>query len=160
MDQDDVPHSLRMRTWKLNLAWKEGKRNRDSTLVMEFDENGYVRCQHPNRSNHRKENDKDIFDDHVDNDNGPTYVVGTWKLAPSGVVWEIVWDGTVYSFFADLQVNPFGDYPKMFRGLVIRDRSSFLPKRFLRPVVASFSGRGFGKDTADFSYRDRGPPKQ
>lgn len=63
---------------------------------------------------------------------------------------------TTYNFYADLHLNPFGKHPKMFRGLVIRDRSlPFLPKRLLRPVVATFTGKGTGKDTADFSYKGR-----
>ena len=174
-----------MKEWNFTFAWKERRRERDSKLSFEFDESGYVRCLHPDSKSHQQNDTATSHtqqqqhtsgilakvkeslmikrgDNDKDDDDKNTYIVGTWKLAPSGVVWKMAWDGTTYSFYADLQVSPFGDYPKMFRGLVIRDRStgSVLPKRFFRPIVATFSGMGVGKDTADFSYKDRGPPKQ
>jgi len=34
--------------------------------------------------------------------------------------------------------------------------SSWLPKGWFRPVVATFTAVGIGEDTADLSYRERG----
>jgi len=173
------PHLLRMQEWNFTFAWKEQCNERDAHLNFEFDPNGYVRCLHPNRScrqknqqstaassNSDKENSyrgrhrrQNYQFNHSESDDDTQYIVGTWKLSPSGVVWSMSWDGHMYSFFADLQLAPFGPNPKMYRGLVIRDRS-ILPKRFMRPIVATFTGMGVGTDTTDFSYKGRGPPKQ
>ena len=170
------PHPLRMKEWKMKFSWKEQRRQRATTMEFEFDANGYVRCLHPNTVHKNKQKDdtssrqpagRQKKQQHKEGDelDGTNFIVGTWKVAPSGMTWNMSWDGRSYSFYADLQVNPFGEYPKMFRGLVIRDRSSLrsrgvLPRRFLRPIVATFSGRGVGIDTADLTYKGRGPPKQ
>ena len=162
------PHTLRMDQWNITLAWRENKRERDSLMSFEFHENGYVRCLHPNTTKSRDpptSRIKHLLSRlHTRNQGkgaqssmrqqNPTYIVGKWKLAPSGIIWKLTWDDSTYSFYADLHLNPFGKYPKMFRGMVIRDRN-VLPPRFLRPLVATFSGMGVGKDTADFSYKKR-----
>ncbi|KAL7530434.1 hypothetical protein ACHAWF_003372 [Thalassiosira exigua] len=63
---------------------------------------------------------------------------------------------TVLRYRCDVHLNKFGERPRMFRGVVTRDRhSSFLPPSFLRPVVGTFSAVGIGRDTADVSYRER-----
>ena len=64
---------------------------------------------------------------------------------------------TVLHYHADIHLNKFGERPRMFRGVITRDRtgSSFLPPNFLRPVIGTFSAEGIGHDTADTSYRDR-----
>lgn len=168
---DNSPqHMLRMDTWDMSFAWRERRRKRNpkaAAMTFVFHENGYVRCLHPDahrkifdvndskQASRRKRRNRRARDD--EDTNSHDYVVGTWKMAPSGVVWEMKFDErTTYNFYADLHLNPFGKHPKMFRGLVIRDRSlPFLPKRLLRPVVATFTGKGTGKDTADFSYKGR-----
>ena len=164
------PHPLRMKEWNVAFSWKEQRRQRATTMKFEFDANGYVRCWHPNTkqdgttssdqsSTGRRTNQQQQHKDEADQTNN--FIVGTWKLAPSGMTWKMTWDGRSYSFYADLQVNPFGQYPKMFRGLVIRDRTHKAGvRRLLRPIVATFSGRGVGIDTADLTYKRRGPPKQ
>mmetsp|Transcript_6667 Transcript_6667/g.12849 ORF Transcript_6667/g.12849 Transcript_6667/m.12849 type:complete len:435 (+) Transcript_6667:57-1361(+) len=101
--------------------------------------------------------------------------VGKWRLGHSGVSFDIpvqivnddsqnVKNGqntepnlTVLHYHADIHLNKFGERPRMFRGVITRDRhSSFLPPNFLRPVIGTFSAEGIGRDTADTSYKDRG----
>ena len=63
---------------------------------------------------------------------------------------------TVLHYHADIHLNKFGERPRMFRGVITRDRhSSFLPSNFLRPVVGTFSAEGIGHDTSDTSYKER-----
>ena len=165
-------HLLRMEQWDLKFAWKEHKRDRSKAIKFEFNENGYVRCLHPNNNNKSRqstttdvtENPRKLLWKHGNNQQTSSqlqqhdeeYVIGTWQLAPSGVTWKMSWDGKTYRFYAELHLNPFGRYPKMFRGLVIRDRDfPLVSKRFMRPIVATFSGKGAGMDRADFSYKNR-----
>jgi hypothetical protein len=72
----------------------------------------------------------------------------------------------VYLFHADLHLHPFGPHPRLSRGVVLHEKSSSSsgsggvggggsPSRWLRPVVATFSGVGIGRDTVDLSYRGR-----
>ncbi|CAB9516793.1 expressed unknown protein [Seminavis robusta] len=178
-------HPLRMEQWNLTLAWKEERRQRDKILTFEFNENGYVRSRHPNRAKNTyqqppkkrqytqqyyKKKLWKLLPERIQKRSAalgilapppeettlPYFVAGTWKLAPSGVTWNMRWDGKTYHFFADLHANPFGRHPKMFRGIVMRDRRSFPLRLLFRPIVATFSGRGVGADTADFTYKSRG----
>lgn len=96
--------------------------------------------------------------------------VGKWRIGHGGVCIDIPatltntkpggTDGvkrTVLHYRADIHLNKFGERPRMFRGVITRDRhSSIFPANFLRPVVGTFSAEGIGKDTADTSYKDRG----
>lgn len=106
-------------------------------------------------------------------------MVGKWRVGHSGVAFDIPVQVnvtrkrargshrrdkndppppqmTVLHYHADLHLNKFGERPRMFRGIVTRDRhSAFLPPGFLRPVVGTFSAEGIGHDTADTRYRDR-----
>jgi hypothetical protein len=69
----------------------------------------------------------------------------------------------VYLFHADLHLHPFGPRPRLSRGVVLHERSASSsrsgggssPSRWFRPVVATFSGVGIGRDTVDLSYRGR-----
>jgi hypothetical protein len=84
----------------------------------------------------------------------------------------------VYSFHADLHLNPFGSHPRLSRGLVLHGKkgdttatdaehfgggiagdgcssSSSSSVGWFRPVVATFEGIGIGRDSADLSYRSR-----
>lgn len=102
--------------------------------------------------------------------------VGKWRIGHSGVAFDIpiqVYDNhykskkessvdtmqpklMVLRYHADIHLNKFGERPRMFRGVITRDRhSSFLPPNFLRPVIGTFSAEGIGRDTADTSYKQR-----
>lgn len=98
-----------------------------------------------------------------------TTKIGKWRLDTSSILWEIPvrmgcsQDGDVrrlmqVQYVADIHLNKFGNQPKMFRGIITRDRSynSFLPLHLFRPVIATFTAEGVGQDTADVSYRKRG----
>lgn len=39
---------------------------------------------------------------------------------------------------------------------VRRHKDSFLPPNLFRPVIATFTATGIGKDTSDVSYKSRG----
>mmetsp|Transcript_7615 Transcript_7615/g.11720 ORF Transcript_7615/g.11720 Transcript_7615/m.11720 type:complete len:363 (-) Transcript_7615:25-1113(-) len=100
--------------------------------------------------------------------------VGKWRVGHSGVAFDIPVqmsasrksrgnDGkvkepkmTVLHYHADIHLNKFGERPRMFRGVITRDRhSSFLPPNLFRPVIGTFSAEGIGHDTADTSYKTR-----
>lgn len=92
------------------------------------------------------------------------------------------WRTTTLHYRADIHLNKFGERPRMFKGIITRDRYSIigdvpegskkaslfgrnLPTRtsLFRPVVATFEACGIGEDTVDLSYRERssgGNPKQ
>ncbi|KAL3822984.1 hypothetical protein ACHAXA_008124 [Cyclostephanos tholiformis] len=132
--------------------------------VMQFARNGYVRV---------------IYDDGGGKDGGRVVVggggrskprVGKWRIGHSGVAFDIPVhlmpngdDGamsrrrmTVLHYHAEIHLNKFGERPRMFRGVITRDRhSSFLPPNFLRPVIGTFSAEGIGRDTSDTSYKER-----
>jgi len=96
--------------------------------------------------------------------------IGKWKLEHGNLSWNIAvkfitpiqrrkllrWV-TLY-YHAEVHLNKFGEFPKMYRGVVVRDRfrNSFLPPQMLRPVIATFTARGIGKDTVDVTYKSRG----
>jgi hypothetical protein len=93
--------------------------------------------------------------------------VGKWRIGHGGVVFDVpvsVCLGgdenhmTILHYHADIHLNKFGERPRMFRGVITRDRynSSILPPNFLRPVIGTFSAQGIGHDTADTSYKERG----
>lgn len=100
--------------------------------------------------------------------------VGKWRIGHSGVAFDVpvtvnikrkrgtsndsnaICRATVLHYYADIHLNKFGERPRMFRGVITRDRhSSFLPPSFLRPVIGTFSAEGIGRDTADTSYKER-----
>jgi len=86
------------------------------------------------------------------------------------------WRTTTLHYRADIHLNKFGERPRMFKGVVTRDRFLSIgaktgknsnPQKFLglhlppkaslfRPVVATFEADGIGEDTADTRYRTRG----
>jgi hypothetical protein len=161
-----TPHRLRMETWNITFSWRENRRKRDSLLSFEFHETGFVRCRHPEATWQQQQQQQQqqqtsnttlspkrqhsffqfLLPWHStpknNDDDTTTYIVGTWRLAPSGVIWKMTWDeDRTYSFYADLHLNPFGKHPKMFRGMVLRDRRH-RHRQFLRPLVATFCGKG------------------
>jgi len=133
--------------------------------VMQFARNGYVKI---------------LVDDH-DTDSKDSNLrtkkprVGKWRIGHSGVAFDVPVQIspirrktkgssseqqprlTTLHYHADIHLNKFGERPRMFRGVITRDRyaSSFLPTNFLRPVVGTFSAEGIGHDTSDTSYRER-----
>ena len=124
-----TPHKLRTDRWELNLRWRRGSNNTEKyqQMELEFSDNGYVRW--------------------VSADNS-TAAIGKWELASHGVTWNLP-DGMI--FHGDLLLNPFGTQPRIIRGVVMRET----PRAWFRPVVATFTAKGIGEDTADLSYRNR-----
>ena len=132
--------------------------------VMQFARNGYVKI---------------LVDDHDTDSNDSSLRtkkprVGKWRIGHSGVAFDIPVQIsprrkskgssseqqprlTTLHYHADIHLNKFGQRPRMFRGVITRDRyaSSFLPSNFLRPVLGTFSAEGIGHDTSDTSYRER-----
>jgi hypothetical protein len=159
-EPEPQPHPLRTDVWKLKVQWRQQHFSRQNKkhaakkeMLLEFADNGYVRLCTPT-----PHDDSDTA--HVDEDTEKsrattaTTPIGTWKLDPSGLSWHLpLHDGTEHYFFADIHINPFGEYPKMTRGIVIRERRQ--QKSWFRPIVATFVGTGVGADTADFSYKHR-----
>merc|ERR1712146_212232 len=70
---------------------------------------------------------------------------GTWVLTNSQlVIWEIEKDNTIFRYTATIHYNTFGESPRMYGGMIIRDRypNSFLPSWLFRPVLGTFFGEG------------------
>ena len=125
------PHKLRTNRWAMHVHWRE--RRQKETIELEFSENGYVRWVSPSSTT--------------------TVAIGHWELASHGLKWNLPVPNQDHRllFHGDLLLNPFGSQPRIIRGLVIRET----PRRWFRPVVATFAGEGIGEDTADLSYRNR-----
>ena len=86
------------------------------------------------------------------------------------------WRTTTLHYRTDIHLNKFGERPRMFKGIITRDRYSgigdiqssgrkvwslfglSLPptNSLFRPVVATFEACGIGEDTVDLAYRERG----
>jgi len=95
--------------------------------------------------------------------------IGRWHMDTHGISWVIPIrttnnKNTVLHYHADIHLNKFQKRPRMFRGQVTRDRfmdikftdKICIPKYIFRPVVATFTAEGIGKDTVDTSYKNRG----
>jgi hypothetical protein len=151
------PHPLRTDVWKLTVRWRQQhsysrqnkKKATTKDMLLEFADNGYVRLCPQHDDIDTADADKSTA---IAAANTP---IGTWKLDPSGLSWHFPLNDTEHYFFADIHINPFGPYPKMTRGIVIREHGRQSWKSWFRPVVATFVGTGVGTDTADFSYRHR-----
>uniref|UniRef100_A0A7S4QWF8 Uncharacterized protein n=1 Tax=Ditylum brightwellii TaxID=49249 RepID=A0A7S4QWF8_9STRA len=94
----------------------------------------------------------DDNDDDEEDDNAPA----TTTTTATSVVPKI--KKTVLHYHADLHLNKFGERPRMRRGIITRDRFrylSFLPPHLFRPVIATFSAEGVGKDMIDITYKER-----
>ena len=97
--------------------------------------------------------------------------IGSWHISHGTVYWTIpIWvtipcdehgeDENIYKlttlhYSAELHVNKFGKRPKMFKGIVTRDRFDVKSKLNYRLVMTSFKGVGVGVDTLDLFYKDR-----
>lgn len=141
---------------------KEGKDNKREQHF-KFARNGYVILV-------EKEEENDLGFPHT----GWRRVtkVGKWKLGTNGISWTIPIKCATFPFHqtnlyyhADIHLSKFQDRPRMFRGVVTRDRFSdtkipftniLLGKNLFRPVIATFVGLGTGNDTIDTSYKKRG----
>jgi hypothetical protein len=156
-----LPHPLRTNLWELNCQWRGPARRsnagvyRHSKLVLDFDATGYVRVK--------------TSDNFSRNDDGDWIAMGKWTLKSSGVDFVLpfpVEGGSqtdrgetapiLHYFETDFHLNPFGPQPKFTRGVVFAENGS----QWLRPVVATFTAKGIGNDTADFSYQKRKLPQK
>lgn len=128
------PHPMRTDEWRIQLTSGERLLGTDS-LDLKFSDNGFVKVLE-NRFTKLEAS------------------IGTWKMIPSGIRWELPVKmttnnkNTTLHCHADLVLNKFGSKPHMVRGIITRDRypDSMFPRHFLRPVVATFTSVGIGKD--------------
>jgi hypothetical protein len=199
----DEPHPLRTDAWQLHLQWRTRRFvfGHPSTLILDFDPAGYVRCRRPVETvYYRKEGVSDTETGAASQPETRVYgSIGTWELTPTGLSWTIGLDDEIdeddydgdgaavvpskaraapsfahhppirkagtglYLFHADLHLHPFGPRPRLSRGVVLHEKGSSCgtsggadrSSRWFRPVVATFSGFGVGRDTVDLSYRGR-----
>jgi hypothetical protein len=159
-----MPHPLRTDEWHLTLNWRFRKHgHRRSQWYVEFHTNRFARVKETNHSS----------DD--TNSRNSFFGIGCWDLLPNGkLILSLPYneesthpssqikkddnkDEKHFSFnqiilLADLHQNPFGLQPKLSRGIII-----YIPSKrsWLRPIIATFTANGVGKDTADFSYQSR-----
>jgi hypothetical protein len=169
------PHPLRTNLWELQCRWRgralvQQYNSRFSTLVLDFDPTGYVRAKMGHSCDNGNAN-------HTSDTAWKT--LGTWQLGPSGVTCHLplplqpaspscsnaasaekeqATERACSRLTMDFHANPFGRQAKFTRGLVFgaAPRKRWSPSWWpLRPVVATFTGRGIGTDTADLSYRQR-----
>jgi len=153
------PHPMRTDMWNVSMHWKE-KQRRQGRLEVEFHENGFVRCCFAG----------DDQDGSGEDTQHEMLGIGKWEVQPWGVFWTIHDEklDREYSFSADLLLNPFGDQPKMIRGVVTRQSGSkgrrdehqddgYVTRAlaWFRPVVGTFRAVGTGEDTADLGYKKR-----
>mmetsp|Transcript_4288 Transcript_4288/g.8209 ORF Transcript_4288/g.8209 Transcript_4288/m.8209 type:complete len:394 (-) Transcript_4288:137-1318(-) len=106
--------------------------------------------------------------------------IGKWKMDTSGVSWSIpvtykvkasnrsseksfTVAKTTLHYHADIHLSKFQDHPRMFRGVITRDHfhgftvpGMNIRKDLFRPVIATFTAEGIGRDTVDISYKKRG----
>ena len=165
---------------------KKSKRRKHQ--IIKFAKNGYVVLMEDTSSDipsvnndqcHGKnskqgENDANNSDDQNQNRNRVTKI-GKWKIDTSGISWSIpvhvkssdsVSKRTTLHYHADIHLSKFQEQPRMFRGVITRDRFHdwalqipLMPKfekNFFRPVIATFTAQGIGRDTVDVSYKNRG----
>lgn len=131
-------HPLRMALWKVNL--RLGMARSADSIQFYFNRSGKV-SMHDGSG-----------------------VTGEWWFDQGGISWDMdITDvdnnakKTTYHYHADIHMNKFGERPRMYKGVVTRDRykNSFLPPSLFRPVIATFSAQGVGKDTRDTTYKNR-----
>ncbi|CEL98275.1 unnamed protein product [Vitrella brassicaformis CCMP3155] len=126
-EADDSPHPLRMEEWKLRVR------------------RGLFRRRSEMRINFRRDGSLQTSDGHK----------GEWRLDKFGVMWEFLVDNTTHRYMAEVHWNVFGSQPRMYKGVITRDRRAPIRADLFRPVIGTFTGIGCGTDTADVSYRDR-----
>jgi hypothetical protein len=105
-----TPHPMRTNKWELRFTTRNRKLFANRTLEMDFDDElGY--CKAGTSSE------------------GEAAAVGKWHMIPSGVLWrysdhddDTASSSRLLHFTAEIHLNPFGDHPRMLRGVVVRDR--------------------------------------
>jgi len=143
----------------------ESKQKRKNQ-VLKFAKNGYVILMED--SDDTDESSDDVFK------NRRVTKIGKWKMDTSGVSWSIpvrssdssskkIAKTTILHYHADIHLSKFQEQPRMFRGVVTRNRfhgikipGITIRKDLFRPVIATFTADGIGKDTIDTSYKRRG----
>lgn len=91
---------------------------------------------------------------------------GRWQLKHGYVIWHLPMrdckadmrkQDTILHYRAIVHLQKFSERPRMFRGVISRDRfsHSWLPKEWFRPIVATFVASGDSEDTLDLEYRNR-----
>ena len=137
-----------------SLFWKGVKKKRMKQRVL-FHKDGFVKLLH---SEHGLNSTKSI---------------GIWRLDTNGLLWFTFpystcngnedGDGSkviktcTLQYSTAMHLNPFGDYPKLIRGIVTRDLHFVTKRRIvcIRPIIATFYAKGIGDDTMDRTYNKR-----
>jgi len=185
-------HPLRMDEWlvKVKLSPMLFPGNREADLFPEVGVDGHVSSSKQNRSGSKQKRKHQVLkfskngyvvlmeDSNDDSDDVLEHrrvtKIGKWKIDTSGVSWSIPVrssDGssqkheksTMLHYHADIHLSKFQEQPRMFRGVVTRDRFHAIKipgiaicNDLFRPVIATFTADGIGKDTVDTSYKKRG----
>ncbi|KAL3774266.1 hypothetical protein HJC23_005399 [Cyclotella cryptica] len=162
---------------EMERMWSNRKRQ-----VMQFARNGYVKVLQDNLLTSKKIDASSVASSPTtERQRRREFKVGKWRIGHNGIAFDIpvrvclkkhnpgnkgskeddpmnqAETVTVLHYHADIHLNKFGERPRMFRGVITRDRySSILPSNFFRPVIGTFSAEGIGHDTVDTSYKNRG----
>jgi len=166
-------------------------KNRKRSQVIKFARNGYVVIIEDASQNHI--DNKLFFSSSSSEKNKRITRIGKWRMDTAGISWDIpaklclpirskeihesftdtypsesqISKWTVLHYHADINLSPFQHQPRMFRGIVTRDRFNEFPlllfflrgtkgKQIFRPVIGTFTAEGIGEDTIDFLYKNRG----
>ncbi len=156
---------------QLSRLKQRNKSKRRKQQIMKFAKNGFVVLVEDTSNTSNSSHNKSA------NNHDPNRVtkIGKWKIDTSGVSWSIpvhVRDDcttlkrTTLHYHADIHLSKFQEQPRMFKGVITRDHFQpwslplpFAPKiekNIFRPVIATFTAQGIGRDTADTSYKSRG----
>lgn len=99
-------HPMRTNKWEIRFTTRNRKLFANRTLEMEFDDKlGYCKAA-PQKGEAEA-------------------AVGKWHMIPAGILWRYSDDESsnrLLHFTAEIHLNPFGDHPRMLRGVVVRDR--------------------------------------
>lgn len=100
------PHPLRTNLWKIDFTSRNRHYFSNQTLIIDFDDTEqdfkFLKVKH-----HEEE------------------TIGKWHMIPSGILWryhDSNNNNVKLHFTAEIHLNPFGDHPRMLRGVVVRDR--------------------------------------
>lgn len=113
-----TPHPMRTNLWKIQFTSRNRQIFQNRTMIIDFDGSHAVTDGH---HSYCKLGDNSI---------------GKWHMIPSGVLWRYYAGKragnddnsstsagtTQLHFTAEIHLNPFGDHPRMLRGVVVRDR--------------------------------------
>lgn len=158
-------HLLRTNKWRFCLNWrKKGwnilpslKGSNYETLQIDFNSNGYARISDSCNSTNQcisygrwelTQHGKLILS--IPYTNKVSKYCQHKFLCHSDEISSTVFDELIFT--GDIHLNPFGLQPKLTRGFVTLSKQC---DTWHRPIVATFSASGIGKDTADFSYQSR-----